>query len=84
MQCLYKIYYLYILIVVPDTSRPISITKLRIGTASAGDTHSLACRINPLAATILPRYGVVGVTEKEISTSGHPKLGVTCPYIFVI
>ena len=30
----------------PDTSRPV--TRLRIGTASDGDTHSLALRTNPL------------------------------------
>ena len=40
----------------PDASRPV--TKLRIGTASAGDTHSLARRTNPPTASIQPRYGV--------------------------
>ena len=39
-----------------DPSRPV--TKLRIGTASAGDTHSLACRTNPPTASIMPQYGV--------------------------
>ena len=31
---------------------------LRIGTASAGDTHSLARRTNPPTAGIVPRYRV--------------------------
>ena len=39
-----------------DASRPV--TKLRIGTASAGDTHSLARRTNLPTASIVPRYGV--------------------------
>ena len=37
----------------PDASRPV--TKLRIGTASVGDTHSLARRANPPTASIVPR-----------------------------
>ena len=40
----------------PDASRPV--TKLRIGTASAGDIHSLARGTNPPTASIVPRYGV--------------------------
>ena len=40
----------------PDASRPV--TKLQIGTASAGDTNSLAPRTNPPTASIVPRYGV--------------------------
>ena len=39
-----------------DASHPI--TKLQIGTASAGDTHSLARRAKPPTASIVPRYGV--------------------------
>ena len=38
-----------------DASRPV--TKL-IGTASAGDTHSLARRTNPPTASIVPRHRV--------------------------
>ena len=37
----------------PDASR--TVTKLRIGVASARDTHSLACRT---PASIVPCYGV--------------------------
>ena len=39
-----------------DASRPV--TKLRFGTASAGDTHSLARRTNPPTASIVPRHRV--------------------------
>ena len=39
----------------PDASRPV--TKLQIGTALAGDTHSLTRRTNPPTASIVPWYG---------------------------
>ena len=34
------------------------LTRLRISTASAGDTYSLARKTNPPAASIVPWYGV--------------------------
>ena len=40
----------------PDASRPV--TKLQIGTASAGDTYSLTRRTNPPTASIVPWNGV--------------------------
>ena len=40
----------------PDTSRPV--TKLRIGTASAGDTHSLALKTSLPEASIVSWYVV--------------------------
>jgi hypothetical protein len=40
----------------PDASCPV--TKLRIGTAMAGGTYSLARRINPPAVSSVLRYGV--------------------------
>ena len=40
----------------PDASR--AVAKLRVGAASAGDTHTLARRTNPTTASIVPRYRV--------------------------
>ena len=40
----------------PDIIFPV--TKLQIGTASAGNTHSLVHRTNPPTAGIVPQYRV--------------------------
>ena len=47
------------------------------GTASAGDAHSLARRINPLQQVKLLATEWLRVTEKEISTSADPDKGET-------
>ena len=59
----------------PDASCPV--TKLRIGTASAGGTHSLK---------LVQCFGAewLRVTEKEISTSGNPFGELTWPCILYL
>ena len=61
------------------------VTKLRIGTALAGDTHSLACRTNPPAASTVPWYDVaLGYRKGDKSTSGQPKIGRYLPLCLVL
>ena len=51
------------------------VSRLSIGTASAGGSHSLARRINPLQPVQCFGTEWLGITltGKEISTSGYPK-----------
>ena len=52
-----------------------------MGAASAGDTLSVARRTNPPAASIVPLTEWLRVAEKEISISGHPKIGGDLPLV---
>ena len=66
----------------PDASRPV--TKLRIGTASAGDAYSQARKTNPPAASMVPWYGVAyGYRKEDKHLMPLQKLGETCPCILL-
>ena len=63
-----------------DASRPV--TKLWFGTASAGDTHSLACRTNPPTASLVPRHRVAwGYWKGDKHLRPSQLVEETCPCI---
>ena len=66
-----------------DACRPF--TKLRIGTASAGGTHSLARRttMNPSKVSSVLRHGVAQGYKREKITSGNSYRESTWSYILL-
>ena len=64
-------------------SRPV--TKLWFGTASAGDTHSLACRTYPPTASIVLRHRVAkGYWKGDKHLRPSQLAGETCPCISLL